>query len=132
MDINVSQMESQDIIKVVVTQCTIYTNVSLGVIIIQLFYIVWKEKNIEKLIITIMMIISFNNQTTTREDMLRVWYVQLLEFRKVNIEINILQIKVNFDGFIATAEQTGITRVVLTQHTTYYRGSEHFARFTYI
>ena len=79
-----------------------------------------------------MMIISFNNQTTTRKDMLRVWYVQLLEFRKVNVEINILQIKVNFDGFIATAEQTGITRVVLTQHTTYYWGSEHFARFTYI
>ena len=64
--------------------------------------------------------------------MLRVWYVSLLKFRKVNIEINILQIKVNFDGLIATAEQTGITRVVLTQHTTYYRVFEHFARFTYI
>ena len=64
--------------------------------------------------------------------MLRVWYVSLLEFRKVNIEINILQIKVNFDGFIATAEQTGITRVVLTQHTTYHRCFEHFAGFTYI
>ena len=64
--------------------------------------------------------------------MLRVWYVSLLKFRKVNIEINLLQIKVNFDGFIATAEQTGITRVVLTQHTTYYRVFEHFARFTYI
>ena len=64
--------------------------------------------------------------------MLRVWYASLLKFRKVNIEINILQIKVNFDGFIATAEQTGITRVVLTQHTTYYRGLEHFAGFSYI
>ena len=132
MDINVSQMESQDIIKVVLTQPTTYTNVSLQVIIIQLFFIVTKEKNIEKLIITIMMIISFNNKTTTREDMLRVWYVQLLEFRKVNIEINILQIKANFDGFIATSEQTGITRVVLTQHTTYYRCFEHFSGFTYI
>ena len=56
-----SQMESQDIIKVVLTKRTIYTNVSLRVIIIQLFSIVRKEKNIEKLIITIMMIISFNN-----------------------------------------------------------------------
>ena len=64
--------------------------------------------------------------------MLRVWYVSLLKFRKVNIEINILQIKVNFDGLIATAEQTGITRVVLTQHTTCYRGFEHFAGFTSI
>ena len=61
MDINVSQMESQDIIKVVLTKRTIYTNVSLRVIIIQLFSIVRKEKNIEKLIITIMMIINFNN-----------------------------------------------------------------------
>ena len=61
MDINVSQMESQDIIKVVLTKRTTYTNVSLRVIIIQLFFIVRKEKNIEKLIITIMMIISFNN-----------------------------------------------------------------------
>ena len=47
MDINVSQMESQDIIKVVLTQRTTYTNVSLRVIIIQLFFIVRKEKNIE-------------------------------------------------------------------------------------
>ena len=47
MDINVSQMESQDIIKVVLTKRTIYTNVSLRVIIIQLFFIVRKEKNIE-------------------------------------------------------------------------------------
>ena len=47
MDINVSQMESQDIIKVVLTQPTTYTNVSLRVIIIQLFFIVRKEKNIE-------------------------------------------------------------------------------------
>ena len=54
-------MESQDIIKVVLTKRTIYTNVSLRVIIIQLFSIVRKEKNIEKLIITIMMIINFNN-----------------------------------------------------------------------
>ena len=61
MDINVSQMESQDIIKVVLTKRTTYTNVSLRVIIIQLFFIVRKEKNIEKLIITIMMIINFNN-----------------------------------------------------------------------
>ena len=47
MDINVSQMESQDIIKVVLTKRTTYTNVSLRVIIIQLFFIVRKEKNIE-------------------------------------------------------------------------------------
>ena len=47
MDINVSQIESQDIIKVVLTWSTTYTNVSLRVIIIQLFFIVRKEKNIE-------------------------------------------------------------------------------------
>ena len=82
MDINLSQMESQDIIKVVLIQRTTCTNVSLRVIVFQLICIVWKEKNIEKLIITIMMIVSLNNQTATREDMLRVWHVSLLEFRK--------------------------------------------------
>ena len=54
-------MESRDIIKVVLTKRTTYTNVSLRVIIIQFFFIVRKEKNIEKLIIRIMMIINFNN-----------------------------------------------------------------------
>ena len=64
--------------------------------------------------------------------MLGVWYVSYLEFRKFKYRNKYFTIKGPFDGFIATPEQTEISRVVLTQHTTYYRGSEHFAGFTYI
>ena len=65
--------------------------------------------------------------------MLRVWHVSLLEFRKFKHRNKYFTNGESISiGFIATAEQTGITRVVLTQHTTYYRGFEHFARFTSI
>ena len=61
MDVNVSQMESQDIIKVILTKPSTYTNVSLRLIIFSIILHCMERENIEKLIITIMMIISFNN-----------------------------------------------------------------------